>query len=1099
MSDEDFQSFVSLLKTLQSNDNVARPAAEKQYEVAKTGEPKKVAVLLLRVLATTEVEGPVKEQAAVLLRQLLVGLQKEASFWWQLDAAGKSDMQAALLQLLQAEENAAVRNKIGACVTLLGKQLCAAAVVSGSADPYTAWPDLLPTVCKIGQQQDASSQEAALRVLCDLTDTFVVRLMQAPEVGSLISTHLQSSSPEVLAWAAQLVLKLVSNAEDPFPMQPCVGQVMEAIGRLCASGSSSALDRVLPDVVDAIEEAGEFFAPALTSSFLPAMSGVANNTALSDDTRTLGLEVLVSFAEHQSKIALSAGQYVAAVVEICVKFALTLTEDEQAWAASDEDSEQEPLFSFSREASDRICTPKPVREASVLLFQEAVTKLLQAGSDWRSHVACLTILAQVVEYVDDDSVVLAMLERAVLPLLVSSHCRVRHAAWIAMAQFAQDHGEILEAHAGKILELFDVGFVDSVPRVSLVALDAFVHYGGTLDQDSLSPFLPSKMEFFVRAIQESQARETKERCILAVSVCARQSDEAFLPYFEAVMAMLKQVLSTATKPEDRVLLGKTVECISVIAAAVGRRVFAPEAAAIVAALVAAVQSSASADDPVKEYALSAAERICITLKEDFKPFVPAFLPFILDKLSITPVQLESTAGVSEDMTLTLMVTGEANNASSVKLYGLKTSEMEDMKNAAECLHTFVDQMSTGFAEYIGTTVQSLRKVFDFELDEQIRQLAFATWAKMCNIARSAGAMQDLSLLVTEFLNVVLVGLGKEDESLGARVSQAAGVASVIRQSGPGVLSTEQVGKVCGACIAVIGGSIRRVSQMAPRKDEDEDEDEQQEMMEWGVQEQTLEVLGAVMEHYPDEFVGCSLEAARQTLVEFHQLASAGRRKAVHLKVLLAVDLVHYLGPRVLTHWPDLIPIIMDSVPSQDMDVRQAAAYGLIHAARRPEFAELAPKGFQALVGVVQETRGGKIKKTGMDRREWDSACDNALAALLELLVHHQASLQADEGWKIFVDALPLRVDEEEAVRVHKQVLHLMQSRHEKLLGPQNGNLVQLVRSFASCYTTERLDDEGRELVNKMMCQIPEQWFSQHASEFNEKQQKRIQKIVSKAS
>ena len=48
-----------------------------------------------------------------------------------------------------------------------------------------------------------------------------------------------------------------------------------------------------------------------------------------------------------------------------------------------------------------------------------------------------------------------------------------------------------------------------------------------------------------------------------------------------------------------------------------------------------------ANDPVKEYMMSASERICATLKEEFLPFVPHILPQIIEKFGLSPKEFNS--------------------------------------------------------------------------------------------------------------------------------------------------------------------------------------------------------------------------------------------------------------------------------------------------------------------------------------------------------------------------------------------------------------------------------------------------------------------------
>merc|ERR1719461_2165776 len=116
------------------------------------------------------------------------------------------------------------------------------------------------------------------------------------------------------------------------------------------------------------------------------------------------------------------------------------------------------------------------------------------------------------------------------------------------------------------------------------------------------------------------------------------------------MPVLKGTIqATLHKVEERELLGRCFECISLIAKAMGREAFRADAELIMQAMVQATQvPDLPKDDPVKEYMMSACERICGALKEDFLPFVPHVLPGVLEKLRTAAPQELGVEGAADD-------------------------------------------------------------------------------------------------------------------------------------------------------------------------------------------------------------------------------------------------------------------------------------------------------------------------------------------------------------------------------------------------------------------------------------------------------------------
>merc|ERR1712216_913066 len=123
-----------------------------------------------------------------------------------------------------------------------------------------------------------------------------------------------------------------------------------------------------------------------------------------------------------------------------------------------------------------------------------------------------------------------------------------------------------------------------------------------------------------------------------MGVIAGQIEDSFAPYYPHLMPILKSIIEEVLhQPEERQLLGKTFECISLLAQGVGNEVFAADAVQVMEAMVKATQvPDLPRNDPVKEYMMAASERICQTMKGDFLPFVPHLLPGIFEKLTLEP-------------------------------------------------------------------------------------------------------------------------------------------------------------------------------------------------------------------------------------------------------------------------------------------------------------------------------------------------------------------------------------------------------------------------------------------------------------------------------
>jgi len=275
----------------------------------------------------------------------------------------------------------------------------------------------------------------------------------------------------------------------------------------------------------------------------------------------------------------------------------------------------------------------------VQALQQVVGGLL-GRKEWKASVAALTILQQCAEYVDDEATVGKMLS-AVEPLLQDPHPRVRHAAWSAVGYFSDENEEVVggDVWCAKFLPVFVTGFEDACERVAAQCMEAFAHFGTEVERENMEQVAQALMQKLGQRLQGS--RRVQKVAIPAVGIIAGQIQDGFTPYFAPMMPMLKALIGQILhKPEERELLGKCFECVSVMAHAVGADLFKADAVEIMRAMMQATQvPNLPEEDPVGEYMLSAAERICSTMKGDFLPFVPQLLPFIYQKLAVKPQEI----------------------------------------------------------------------------------------------------------------------------------------------------------------------------------------------------------------------------------------------------------------------------------------------------------------------------------------------------------------------------------------------------------------------------------------------------------------------------
>merc|ERR1719284_1687760 len=158
-----------------------------------------------------------------------------------------------------------------------------------------------------------------------------------------------------------------------------------------------------------------------------------------------------------------------------------------------------------------------------------------------------------------------------------------------------------------------------------------------------------------------------------------------------------------------------------------------------------------------------------------------------------------------------------------------------------------------------------------------------------------------------------------------------------------------------------------------------------------------------------------------------------------------------------------MPSLLEDVHHQNAEIRQPACYGASLAAKDPAFAPLAVQAGQKLAEVVTQSRARSKKKS---EKVAQACADNALSALVEILLNHGAAvgpLQA-QLWNAWLAGLPCQQDEQEGVRNHRHLLRL-------------------------------LEQERPEGIGQMTLRFGEARLEAYAAQYNEKQRKRLLRIV----
>jgi len=330
---------------------------------------------------------------------------------------------------------------------------------------------------------------------------------------------------------------------------------------------------------------------------------------------------------------------------------------------------------------------------------------------------------------------------------------------------------------------------------------------------------------------------------------------------------------------------------------------------------------------------------------------------------------------------------------------------------------------------------------------------------------------------------------------------ASGITECVKNAGPGILSSEEILQLVERIFVFIDQSFERTKnyenkkqqqkvadastvprELGDEEDEDErdaDEDEDQ------LRRNYEEVLGGIMEVAPTEFMQC-LQPCGQKIGTW---IGSGQKV---LALYLACDLMLHLKDQSVAAWPVFMPEVFRALGDADADLRTAAAYAVNLGAPLAGFAEAAPEAFRRLGAIVGAARPKKRDNKAK------LAFDNAVAALLSLAAEKAKLCPSDvQAWPLVIARLPLKDDEDEAKKVHDKLAELVLSQNEGLLGANGSNLGTILSILAEVYHVENIcKKETEEKIMNIFKMLPRDRLQAEAQKFTEKQQKKIEKMLS---
>ena len=1083
------QDMISVLAALMSPDNSHRKKAEAYYNGQLSDNLMMTLESLITILSTANLDLVVRSMAGVLLRRAIERTS---------DSLEKNQvllMRGALIQIWTTETN-----------TLLLKRLAHVLAQSAAESP---WTELLPSVIN---HANAFNLKPLLLSSLNLVETIAEYspddiFNNLPLVGNFMATMICNPDESVQVACARSVGACIVAMDDDAArniFKPALQPIINVLGGALTRGDESDAVSIMESLV-AVAQIQPIFFKGTIDSVVAAMLTVARSESLEFPTRSLAVELMVTFTETAPALARRCTALVEGLIPLSMALALEVDDDEADWIQgkyTEEPADENNCV--GEEAIERAAAGMGGRVVTQPIL--TIVQQYSVRPEWQYRRAAIAGLSRLAEGATDHfKQYLSQAVPVILQALNDQSPRVKFEAIQTVGRFAflfpSSITDLVKTFIPPLtLLLGDAATCDKVRGHAASAMINLVN-PESCEAEALTLHLQPLLTALVVCLQ-SAAIEVQPHCLVLLGCVAQVAEDAFVPYYSSFMPGIKAILKTATSSDKRALRGKAMECAGLIGDAVGTEIFSGDALEIMQLLIEAMGED---DDTTFDYILPACGRISKALQHNFEAFLPLVMPALLVGAT-QEIHFSMVDAEEEDTDGEVIRDDDAGTESAVISLGagvrkrvtLNTHAVQQKNQAARMLYEFGSSMRGYLKAYLAPSLMATLAMVTDKHSADIRSSAIMALSKLFEAHVHATQMgfvnaADLSTVLAMCIDKLMVSL-KGEVSATARACAAetfrdilaACYASGVEQEdgsskdflcrpeeAVALSVTKDLLDRCKECLI-----RRKDKESAFNKNEGLDADDKASFSEELDEEEEVltnlvDAMGQLLKLFSTSFM-----PVFDTLVVpiFAPYLAEGQPTALQIvAVCLIDDAIEFGGAGSVKYIPQALVAFSRGMLSEELVLRQSSVYGIAQASRvapqivGPFLATLVPH----LMTLVTDPCAGEEDNEGVT--------ENGIFALGTILsspayrTYSWGGVLPTQVASIWLRGLPLKADIQEAKLAHAQLCDLTERGDVSVLGENYSNLPELMRIFSEALLTAdkeavKKDDDVISLVHPITLQ-----------------------------
>ncbi|XP_077271218.1 importin-4 isoform X1 [Temnothorax americanus] len=1006
-----------LLNLLVSDSATIQEATKELKRVLQTPE----SVPVLCQLIVTSASPEVRQYATLILRRRYT----KGKYWTKLSIPIRTEFKKILLQALEHESENFVRNNIAQLIGVIVKHEL----------PTNSWPEIIHYVQRLITNERLEDKELglyALSIMTDVTpDAYTSHARSLVMLLAQTLSSLQSLGNPAAFYILNTLRHLIPVAKHDETTVHTYATMMPLVMATVQALTEIDHDTFAIQSFDLLDELCENMIVVITPHVKPlvhmCLTIIANKRI--DEVLKVRVISFIGWLARLKKKALVKHKLVEPIVDMLFAVMTSKPDDDDDYSNTDNEN---TVLTSATQTLDLLAMHLPPEKLIPHLLRH-IEPGLRHTDDYvkkTSYVAIAVLAEGCAEYIRSNY--LEFFLRCICEGISYPSPVVRNAALYALGQYSEHLQPEISQYSSELLPvLFEyLGQVCTYIKQEKKEPHAVGRMFYALEMfcenlhERILPYLPKLMERLFDILNADTSPHVKELTLSAIGAAACASKEHMLPYFETIINILNNYLTTEPSEENMCLQVQAVDTLGVIARSIGEKHFAPLAATSLDLGIKLLRNTIDPDLRKSLYGLFAAistvmkKEMAVTLPEIVKHMIMSIqsadgilMHFKDDEANALTVYDDLSDTENEEEEDIECTDNEDDNDEEIDGYSVENAYMEEKEESVMALKEIAEYTEEAFMPYLEKSFEEIFKLINYP-QEDIRKASIEALLQFCiNFSKintdegKEALLKALSMFIPKLSELIRL-----DEEPTVAICGLEAYQELLREVKSDVIvGTGHKEAIVNCVMDVMKG--KTACQDQEEVEGIDTEAEQDELL--------IECAGTVFSSLGRVLSAEDFAHYFQTMLPFFIKRlkmdnSEGQRSfAVGTIAECLPGLKHMTGMFVA----QLLPAFLQT-GNQDpcSEVRSNCFFGI---------GELAFYGKEVVYphypNILQTLSCAIAKETDAAAR------DNVVGAIARLIITNYSNLPLEQVFPVFVEQLPLKADFQEHKAVFKSILTLYQA------------------------------------------------------------------------